>query len=97
MEVTTPVDIESSVGSLPVTIPLTRLRALEDLEARLPALIDAAVTTALEQKKRERLTKLVGDPSEHARKQLEKYYKNRDAINARRRAAYKAKKEAGAF
>jgi hypothetical protein len=82
-------------ATTPVTIPLARLRELEDLESRLPMLIDAAVTTALEQKKRERLTKLVGDPTEHARKQLEKYYKNRDEINARRRAAYKAKKEVG--
>lgn len=73
---------------------LTVVRAeLEELGARLPQLLEAAVTSALEQKKRERLTKLVGDPTEHARRQLEKYHKNRDVINARRRAAYKAKKE----
>ena len=81
-----------------VTITLERLRArlppdsmavvqteLEELEARLPQLLEAAVTSALEQQKRERLAKLVGDPVEHARRQLEKYYRNRDEINAKRR------------
>ena len=79
-----------------ITIALARLHELETLESRLPELIDAAVAVALEQKKRERLSKLVGDPKEHAKRQLEKYYANREAINARRRAAYKAKKEAAA-
>ncbi len=86
-------------SSTTITIPLTRLRELEDLESRLPTLLEAAASAALEQKKRERLSKLVGDPTEHAKRQLEKYHKNREAINARRRAAYKAKKETppGAF
>lgn len=83
--------------STTITVPLARFRELESLETRLPSIMEAAVSAALEQKKRERLSKLVGDPSEHAKRQLEKYHKNRDAINARRRAAYKAKKEAGAF
>lgn len=97
-------------STTPVTITLERLRErltpdslavvqaeLEDLEERLSQLFEAAVMAALEQKKRERLTKLVGDPTEHARRQLEKYHKNRDEINARRRAAYKAKKAGGSL
>ena len=84
-------------STTPVTITLERLRELEELESSLPELLDAAVTTALEKKKRERLARLVGDPTEHARRQLEKYYRNRDEINAKRRAAYKAKKAAGSL
>lgn len=84
--------MESPTDSATITIPLSRLRELELLESRIPAMVEAAVAAALEQKKRERLSKLVGDPAEHAKRQLEKYHNNRDAINARRRAAYKAKK-----
>ena len=77
-----------------ITIPLERLRALEALEAEMPARIEAA----LKQRDAEKLARLhakqVENPEPHRKKMLEKYHSNKDEINARRREAYKRKKEA---
>ena len=77
-----------------VSIPLERLRALEALEAQLPVLIEKTKA----ERDRERLTvlhdKAKANPKEHSQKQLEKYHKNKEEINARRREAYRLKKEA---
>jgi hypothetical protein len=77
-----------------VTVPLERLRALEALEASLPEVIAKAKA----ERDKERLTAFNAsrDAKEHSKKQLEKYHKNKEEINARRREAYKAKKEAAA-
>ena len=77
-----------------VTVPLERLRALEALEASLPEVIAKAKA----ERDKERLTMLhtTRDPKEHSKTVLEKYHKNKEEINARRREAYKAKKEAAA-
>jgi hypothetical protein len=76
-----------------VSIPLERLRALEALEAQLPVLIEKTKA----ERDRERLTvlhdKAKANPQEHSKKQLEKYHKNKEEINARRREAYRLKKE----
>jgi len=65
-----------------VTIPLSRLKELEALEA----------------KKIEKLNKLrkyqLENTKEYNQKVLDRYHKNKEAINEKRRAAYKAKKEA---
>jgi phosphoenolpyruvate-protein kinase (PTS system EI component) len=77
-----------------VLVPIERLRALEALEAEIPAII--AKTRAESDK--ERLTRLHAkakeNPKESSEKALKRYYKNKDEINARRREAYRVKKEA---
>jgi hypothetical protein len=77
-----------------VSIPLERLRALEALEAQLPVLIEKTKA----ERDRERLAILndTRDPVAHSKKMLEKYHKNKEEINARRREAYRLKKEAEA-
>ena len=67
-----------------VFISLDRLRALETVEAkRIESL----------KKLRERD---IQNPEQHSKRVLKHYYKNKEAINEKRRAAYKAKKEAEA-
>ena len=67
-----------------VTISAERLKELEALEVKYMG----------------RLKKLNEDqklnPEKYAKQKLEKYHKNKEVINERRRAAYKAKKEAEA-
>jgi hypothetical protein len=84
------IELKEESVILPDTEKLTPLTP----ETEIPISIQTAVKAELENQKRLRLAKLVGDPVEHAKRQLEKYYANRDAINAKRRAAYKARKEA---
>ena len=76
-----------------VPVSLERLKELEDLEARLDSLLASAREEAVAAYKfyRDRVSR---DTKANAKKQLEKYHANKEEINARRRAAYKAKKEA---
>lgn len=77
-----------------VLVPLERLRALEALEAEMPA----RIAKAKEERDKERFAALHErekmNPEPHRKKVLENYHKNKEAINARRREAYKAKKAA---
>ena len=83
-----------------VAITVERLKALEELEASLPSLIAKAKEEALAEAKKTALDKL----HEHAKKHPEanvkrvmKHYEaNKEEINAKRRAAYQAKKAAAA-
>jgi len=77
-----------------VSIPLERLRALEALEAQLPVLLEK--TKADRDKERLAEFNASRDPVAHSKKVLEKYHKNKEEINARRREAYRLKKEAEA-
>ena len=85
-----------------VTITVERLKALEELEASLPALIAAATAKAaedaLEEEKKKAFKRLndkrKADPKAHSDSVLKKYHENKEEINARRRAAYQAKKAA---
>lgn len=81
-----------------VSVPLERLRALEALEASLPDVIAKAKADAIKTDKKERLDKLTAprkaDPKTYSSQVLKKYHENKDEINARRREAYKLKKEA---
>lgn len=56
-----------------------------------------AALEALETKHKEKLMKLrqyqIENPETHAKAVLEKYHKNKETINARRRELYKKKKE----
>ena len=83
-----------------VSVPLERLRALEALEASLPEVVAKAKAEAVEVDKRERLERLTAprkaDPKAYSAEVLKKYHENKEEINARRREAYKAKKEATA-
>ena len=79
-----------------VLVPLERLRALEALEAGIPEMLAKARVEA----NRERFDKLhaerKADPAAYSKKVLAKYHKNKEEINARRREAYKLKKETSA-
>lgn len=72
---------------------MERLRALEALEASVPEMLAKAKVDA----DAERIHKLHEqrkvDPAAYSKKVLEKYHKNKEEINARRREAYRAKKE----
>ncbi len=79
-----------------VIISAARLAELEALEASIPALLektrkdyDAERLSLLRERQK-------NDPARHNKHVLEHYHKNKEVINARRRAAYKAKKEAAA-
>jgi hypothetical protein len=83
-----------------VTITVDRLKALEELEAALPSLIAKAKEEAVVEVKKVALTKLhekqKADPKAHSSAVLKKYHENKEEINAKRRAAYQAKKAAAA-
>ena len=81
-----------------VTVSADRLKALEELEAALPSLIVKAKEEALAEAQKTALTKLhekqKADPKAHSDAVLKKYHEKKEEINARRRAAYQAKKAA---
>lgn len=64
-------------------IPVTRLRELEAIEAKQKAYMGRLKTLHDSR-----------DTETDRKKSLERYHKNKEEINARRRAAYKAKKAA---
>jgi hypothetical protein len=82
-----------------VTVSADRLKALEELEATLPSLLAKAKEEAVAEMKKASLAKLrekqKADPKAHSDSVLKKYHENKEEINARRRAAYQAKKAAG--
>ena len=65
-----------------VLVSKKRLEALEALEKK-----QLEYYTKLRQKQQE-------NPEAHAKEALERYHKNKETINARRRELYKKKKEA---
>ena len=77
-----------------VTVSAARLRELEALEASLPALLEKTKA----ERDKERLTilheKQKANPEPNKQRTLANYHKNKEEINARRREAYKLKKEA---
>jgi hypothetical protein len=75
--------VDSTASQTPITIEDCKTR-IEHLETLVSSL-----TKAEKSKKKK-------DPVKHSQNQLARYYMNRDEINAKRRAAYKAKKEAAA-
>ena len=77
-----------------VSVPLERLRALEALEASLPEVIAKAKAEANAERFATLRARDAADPEAHRRRTNESRTKNREEINARRREAYKAKKEA---
>jgi len=83
-----------------VTVAADRLKALEELEASLPSLIAKAKEEAVAEAKKTALTKLhekqKADPKAHSSAVLKKYHEHKEEINAKRRAAYQAKKAAAA-
>jgi hypothetical protein len=80
-----------------VCISLERLRALEALEAGLPALLKQNEIEAIARDKKERFrelsTKNKENPKAHCEQVLKKYHENKEEINARRREAYRLKTE----
>jgi len=81
---------------LTVTISLERLKELEALESNMPDIIAKAKI----ERDKEKLAALhaarKANPAEYSKRVLEKYHKNKEEINARRREAYRLKKEAKA-
>jgi len=77
-----------------VLVPIERLRALEALEAELPTLLAKAKSERDKERFAALREKQAANPEPHKKKVLENYHKNKEEINARRREAYKLKKEA---
>jgi hypothetical protein len=79
-----------------VTISVARLRELEALEASLPEVIAKAKT----ERDKERLLvlheKQKSNPEPNRTRVLANYHKNKEEVNAKRREAYRLKKEAEA-
>ena len=69
-----------------VLVPLERLRALESLETKVTEQRNQRLASLREKEK--------ANPEPHKKKVLENYHKNKEAVNNRRREAYKLKKEA---
>jgi len=76
-----------------VLVPLERLRTLEALEASLPELLAKAKVDANKERFAMLHEREKSNPEPHKKKVLENYHKNKEEINARRREAYKAKKQ----
>lgn len=83
-----------------VLVPLERLRALEALEAGLPALLKQHEIEAIDRSKKERFAilhaKQKSNPEPNRIRVLANYHKNKEEVNAKRREAYKLKNEATA-
>ena len=77
-----------------VSVPLERLRALEALEASLPDVIAKAKADANAERFATLRARDAADPEAHKRRTNESRAKHSEELNARRREAYKAKKEA---
>ena len=77
-----------------VLVSIERLRALEALEAGLPAMLEKAKSVANKDRLVALHEKEKTNPEPHKKKVLENYHKNKTDINARRREAYKLKKAA---
>ncbi len=78
-----------------VTIPISRFRRLEELEAleaEMPARIQAAIKEDGKQRLAVLNAKKKADPVKNAKGVLKKYHQNKEEINARRREAYRSKK-----
>jgi len=84
----------SDVSGGYVWVSAERLRALESLEAELPALLEKAKAEAhagrfAALRERDKL-----NPELHSKRSIEWYARNKDEINAKRREKYHAKKAA---
>ena len=90
----TKVSPQSKMATPMVSVPLERLRALEALEASLPDLLAKAKAEAHAERFAILRARDAADPEAHKRRTNESRAKNREELNARRREAYKAKKEA---
>jgi hypothetical protein len=77
-----------------VTISLERLKALEALEADLPNIIENAKKEYSKERLKILSERHKANPEAHRQHVIEKYHKNKEEINAKRRERYKAKKEA---
>jgi len=83
-----------------VTVSSTRLKALEALEASLPALLETASTNAKASVRAERLRQLEeynrAHPEAQNKRALKYYDTHKTEISIKRKAAYRAKKAAKA-
>jgi len=83
-----------------VFVPIERLKALETLEASLPSLLQKTAEEAVKNHTKTKLATLHAkekeNPKEKTATVLAHYHKNKDDINAKRRAQYAAKKVAAA-
>jgi hypothetical protein len=72
------------------------LQELRQLKIELPKIIEKAVKEALEEDKKRKLVQLhekrKANPEAYAKRMLERYHKNKEEINNRRRELYKQKK-----
>jgi hypothetical protein len=77
-----------------VIVSIERLRALEALEAELPTIIAKARESANAERFASLRERDASNPEEHTKRTMKWYSTNKEEINARRREAYRLKKEA---
>jgi len=75
-----------------VLVPLERLRALEALEAGLPAMLEKAKEEANKERFAALRAKDAADPEAHRKRTKEWKAANKEAYNAKRREQYKLNK-----
>ena len=80
-----------------VIVPIERFKQLEALEADLPNIIAKAKADGVIENGKQRLADLSlkhkANPKAHSEGMLKKYHQNKEEINAKRREAYKKRKE----
>jgi len=81
-----------------VFVAIERLKALETLEESLPTLLQKTAEEAIKNHTKNKLAALHAKEKENSKEKtasvLANYYKNKEEINAKRRAQYAAKKAA---
>ncbi len=81
-----------------VVVAADRLKALEELEATMPTLLAKAKEEAVAEANKARLQSLheynKSNPEANTKRVMKHYETHKDEINAKRRAAYQAKKVA---
>lgn len=79
-----------------VFVPIERLKALETLEESLPTLLQKTAEEAIKTHTKNKLAALHAKEKENPKQKtanvLANYHKNKDEINAKRRALYAVKK-----
>jgi hypothetical protein len=85
--------VSTDSGSEMVLVSKAELERLRKLEEELPTVVEKVK----QERDKERLKELSQhhkeNPEEHRQKVLKRYHKNKEEINAKRREAYKKRKE----
>jgi hypothetical protein len=83
----------SEEGKEMVLVAKEELERLQKIANEMPAVIDKVKQERDKERLKELSQRHKENPEEHRQKALKRYYKNKEEINAKRREAYKLKKE----